>query len=122
MSLRNIPACYEEEKGCGEAIYDPLLWTVALVTLCPCHLTRLEEECPHCRSRSMPLAVYSRPGHCSNGQEWLGKPVESADRHGRKLEAAPDAALMRAQAIGDLIRMAPALDRVALHRKLQLTR
>ena len=109
-------ACYEEQKECGEAIYDPLLWTVALVSLCPRHLTRLEEECPHCHSRSMPLAVYSRPGHCSHCQEWLGKPVGSADRYGRHPEAAPDAALMRAQAIGDLIRMAPALDGVALHR------
>ena len=109
-------ACYEEQKGCGKAIYDPLLWTVALVTLCPRHLTRLEEECPHCRRRSMPLAVYSRPGHCSHCQEWLGKPVESADRHGHNPEAAPDPALMRAQIIGDLIRMAPALDGVALHR------
>ena len=109
------PACYEEQRGRGEAVYDPLLWTVALVTACPRHLARLADECPHCRRESLPLTVYSRPGHCSHCQEWLGKPTESADRHEPTPEPVPDAELVRVQAIGDLIRIAPALDGVALH-------
>jgi len=109
------PACYEEQRRCGEAVYDPLLWTVASVTACPRHLTRLADECSHCRRKSLPLAVYSRPGHCSYCQEWLGKLADSADRHGPNPELAPDAELTRVQAIGDLIRIAPALDGVALH-------
>ncbi len=105
------PACYEEQRGRGEAVYDPLLWTVALVTACPRHLTRLADECSHCRRESLPLAVYSRPGHCSHCQEWLGKLADS----GPNPEPVPHTESMRVQAIGDLIRIAPALDGVALH-------
>jgi AraC-like DNA-binding protein len=109
------PACYEEQRGHAEVVYDPLLWTVALVTACPRHLTRLADKCPYCRRKSLPLAVYSRPGHCSHCQEWLGKPADSTDRHELNPVLAPAAELMRVQAIGDLIRIAPALDGVALH-------
>jgi AraC-like DNA-binding protein len=109
------PACYEEQREHGEVIYDPLLWTVALVTACPHHLARLADECPHCRRKSLPLAVYSRPGHCSHCQEWLGKPTESADRHKPNPEPVPVAEFARVQATGDLIRIAPALDGIALH-------
>ena len=109
------PSCYEEQRGREEAVYDPLLWTVALVTVCPRHFTQLADECPHCRHKSLPLAVYSRPGHCSHCQEWLGKSADSTDQHGPNPELAPNAELMRLQAIGDLIRIAPALDGVALH-------
>ena len=66
------PECYEHWQGTGGVVYEPLLWAIAPVTVCLLHRQALEEVCPHCHGRPMPIAVYSRPGYCSRCQQWLG--------------------------------------------------
>jgi hypothetical protein len=72
------PCCYEQWKGAGKVIYEPLLWTVNVVKVCPYHLRSLETVCPHCMRRAKPLAVNSRTGHCSRCQNWLGNNEETS--------------------------------------------
>jgi transcriptional regulator with XRE-family HTH domain len=66
------PACYEQWQVKGEAIYEPLLWSLKAVTICPHHHQPLHEECPHCHHKSVPLAWRSQPGYCSKCSGWLG--------------------------------------------------
>src|SRR5262249_38697179 len=42
------PSCYEEWAAAGQPIYEPLLWNVKEVRLCPQHLRPLRRECNHC--------------------------------------------------------------------------
>lgn len=65
------PACYEDWRSAGETVYEPLLWTIAQVTICLRHRRPLAETCGHCHGHQMPLAVFSRPGYCSRCQTWL---------------------------------------------------
>jgi len=83
------PRCYEERRVYGPAVYDSLLWTLASVTACPRHEVALNESCPHCEKRSLPLSAQSRPGFCSHCDGWLGTdpPVPLPDESGRNLES-----------------------------------
>lgn len=101
-------ACYEEWRTRGDTVYEPLLWTINLVTGCPRHVVLLIEECPHCHRRSMPLAVYSRPGHCSHCQGWLGSTAAQAESSGTT--PVVETELERAEAIAELVAIAPQLD------------
>ena len=104
------PACYEDWRSAGEDIYEPLLWAIVPVTVCPQHRRPLEEACPHCHGRLMPLAVSSRPGYCSRCQAWLGNDkADSAHEHPARLPAEIDVPLWQANAIGGLLAHAPRL-------------
>lgn len=111
--------CYDEWRSNGEVVYEPLLWTISLLKLCPRHLKPLLEECPHCRRRSRPLTVYSRPGHCSQCQEWLGGSTAGpSPEGGLGAVQAFDTALWRAESIGELLAIAPRLHDLSLHTVL----
>lgn len=111
--------CYDEWRSNGDVVYEPLLWTISLLKLCPRHLEPLVEECPHCRRPSMPLTVYSRPGHCSQCQEWLGSSTAaSSPADGLGTAEASNTALWRAEAIGELLAIAPRLHDLSLHTVL----
>jgi transcriptional regulator with XRE-family HTH domain len=74
--LRNVqgwcPNCYEEWRQAGKVIYEPLIWTFNVVTVCSHHYQYLQLYCPHCYKQLSILATYSRPGYCSKCGEWLG--------------------------------------------------
>lgn len=66
------PACYEEWRVSETTVYEPLLWTLNVVEMCPRHHRRLRVQCPHCDQQLPLLAQRSRPGYCSKCGEWLG--------------------------------------------------
>ena len=66
------PACYEEWQVKRQSIYEPLLWSLKAVTICPHHHQPLLNECPHCHHKSRPLVWRSQPGYCSKCSGWLG--------------------------------------------------
>ena len=69
------PECYEEWRQAGQVVYEPLLWGLVVITICPRHRRYLRFECPHadCRAPTQPgLAPWSRPGYCSRCGSWLG--------------------------------------------------
>jgi hypothetical protein len=65
-------ACYEEWSATQQLIYEPLIWSVDVVTVCPHHNIYLTFQCPDCHHPLPPLAPYSRPGYCSKCYRWLG--------------------------------------------------
>jgi hypothetical protein len=66
------PDCYEEWRTTGQVIYNPLLWSLAVVEICPKHHRLLVEQCSHCQRKILPLEDGSRPGYCPKCEEWLG--------------------------------------------------
>ena len=68
------PACYEQWRRSRQITYEPLLWTLADVQVCPNHYQPLQSICPHCArvAQALPdqvipwLTGRSRIGYCSN--------------------------------------------------------
>ncbi len=101
-TLAWCPACYEAQRKARSNVYDLLLWSIAIVTVCPLHRCHLQEQCPCCGSKVMPFTTLYRPGHCSTCQRWLGKELE----HGIPLVESTDEALWNSKAIFELLRSA----------------
>jgi len=66
------PACYEGWRIKGEVIYEPLLWELETVSICPNHRCRLRLQCGYCNHSLALVERYSRPGYCSKCRNWLG--------------------------------------------------
>ncbi len=73
------PACLEEWRRTGQVIYEPLLWTLQVVTRCIRHDCELCITCPHteCGRNAPWLTWKSLPGHCPFCRQWLGVAVHA---------------------------------------------
>lgn len=67
------PECLETWKDEQTAIYEPLLWAVGLISICPEHYCNLTEACPACNRVSYALTPSIRPGYCPKCHAWLGR-------------------------------------------------
>lgn len=106
------PICYEERSLAKQIVYEPLIWTLNLVTICPHHYQPLSTHCPHCHKTNNLLESHSRPGYCSKCREWLGsnKLVKAYDNKISPLsEKSLNWELWVIQNIGELIAKAPIL-------------
>ena len=54
-------------------VYEPLLWTLKPVTLCPVHQQLLAFVCPFCKLQNGVSDPRTRPGHCSRCGQWLAR-------------------------------------------------
>jgi len=70
------PTCFEEMSQEGLPIYEPLIWNIKILSICPKHGNRLRDRCHHCNSKNFVLNHKSRPGFCSKCGQWLGENVE----------------------------------------------
>lgn len=69
------PICYQEWRAAGHVIYEPLIWTLDVVKVCPRHSQPLQTQCPHCHKQSFIVLEWrSRPGYCPKCGGWLGIP------------------------------------------------
>lgn len=66
------PRCYEEWQHAGQVVYDPLLWAIASVSVCPRHVLRLVQQCHRCQQTVPWLSWHAHPGHCTVCSGWLG--------------------------------------------------
>jgi hypothetical protein len=113
------PACLTEWRRNGQLVYEPLLWALGVVTVCPYHCRHLSSHCPNqnCQQPVPVLARRSRPGCCPRCEGWLGLPVESEPGG---LEALSPSELewqtWVADMVGELLRATPGLS-VAPQRK-----
>ncbi|MBZ5561479.1 MAG: TniQ family protein [Acidobacteriia bacterium] len=103
------PACYDDWRRTGSILYELLLWTIRLATICPWHGRPLEEVCPHCGGSMKPLGLYARPGYCSKCLEWLGSNGISEVDNRPHPGAQVDTALWYAKAVGELLAVASQL-------------
>lgn len=71
-------SCYESWRSSGRPVYEPLLWMLQVVTVCPDHRQPLDSLCPVCGRTQYVVSSKSRPGHCSRCLSWLGR-VHEAD-------------------------------------------
>lgn len=75
------PLCYQEWKQQNHLIYEPLIWTLKLVKVCPIHNIPLQQKCPHCHQANFILSWKSRPGYCSRCEQWLGYSQSKSSTH-----------------------------------------
>jgi len=67
--LRKVPAwcptCYTEWAEQALPLYQPMLWMLQVVTICPRHKRGLEDRCQHCQKTQSVIARKTHPGHCT---------------------------------------------------------
>jgi AraC-like DNA-binding protein len=103
------PACYDQMASQGEPIYEPLLWCLKLVEVCPRHRQPLTTTCPRCLRYLRPLSAVSRLGCCPRCDLWLGQASHRTDHP--PSEAVPtEYQLWLADAVGDLLANAPQIE------------
>ena len=78
------PACYEQWREADQVIYQPLLWALEVIRVCPHHGLRLQLRCPYADYGQAPsaLAPRSQTGFCPKCERWLGNsaPHERTDQ------------------------------------------
>ena len=80
------PDCFQEWQDGDRVIYEPLLWSLSLVAICPHHDRWLERFCPHCAKIQPIFAAKTRVGYCSHCHAWLGVESKDLDRDGDRSE------------------------------------
>ena len=58
-------SCYEERLVTERPLYELLIWSLAILTVCTKHHERLCSKCPRCKQQLPFLATDYRPGYCS---------------------------------------------------------
>lgn len=63
--------CLQSWRAAGQAVYEPLLWTLQPVAVCPRHQRPLSLICPFCQLQNGTIDARLWPGHCSRCLRWL---------------------------------------------------
>src|SRR6266567_2658548 len=66
------PTCYDDWRQAHQVLYDPLLWALQSVQMCPRHRRQLVTVCPRCRASLPFLSPVALPGYCPHCAGWLG--------------------------------------------------
>lgn len=67
------PECYDEmREATPTIIYDPLIWSIRVVSICKKHRKQLVDLCPGCEKNNLIMERRSSPGFCSHCNLWLG--------------------------------------------------
>ena len=73
------PACYTEWREQGLPIYQPLLWMLLVMRICPKHKRPLVDRCPHCQAKQTVIVSHSiHAGECTKCAKWLGTEPNSS--------------------------------------------
>lgn len=74
--LRRFPAwcpqCYQEWRETEQSLYQPLLWMLRILQVCPLHQRRLQEACPKCSRFQSVIFLNTTHGYCTQCNAWLG--------------------------------------------------
>ncbi len=70
------PECFHDWHSTQQPIHEPLLWSVAVVYVCPIHFKPLQFHCPHCRKAQRPFTARMHVARCSQCSGWLGTRTE----------------------------------------------
>jgi hypothetical protein len=100
--------CYREWRTASTEIYEPLLWMVARVSICPLHQQILTTICPHCQREPHVLSCRSRPGHCSRCGGWLGSLTDERSNVGGATDWNQERSI--AETVAALLARAPTLE------------
>jgi hypothetical protein len=104
------PACYQTWRSCGKEVYQPLLWTLTVVTMCSYHRTKLRMRCHECDRQLRIASPLAQRGHCHYCEAWLGTPHGHALAEGEDVsEGELNRALWVTDTVGELLADAPLL-------------
>src|SRR6266508_2826781 len=78
-------SCLYAWREANQPIYEPLLWTLQDVTVCPYHRRVLRQACPHCERQIGPLEAGSHRGYCSRCGQMLIPTAENPTSDSRVL-------------------------------------
>ncbi len=103
------PNCLRQWRDAGQTVYEPLLWRISAVTVCPSHRQPLCQVCPHCQFQIGPLDTRTRPGYCSRCSRWLAPVAEESSACQPLPENDLAWSLWVATAAGEVLAAAPGL-------------
>ncbi len=75
---RWCPSCLDEWLNKKLTLYEPLLWCIKSVDICPLHHEELMFKCPHCGHMSTLLRPRTIPGYCSICEGWVGQTTSNS--------------------------------------------
>lgn len=77
------PQCLDSWRSANLPVYEPLLWAIKVVAVCPFHECSLEERCPNCGRGSQALTAKARPGCCyAAAVGWVHRrPIDQRPAH-----------------------------------------
>jgi len=101
------PSCYEEWRCQNQVVYEPLLWALSGIDLCPRHHQWLVTQCPHCSKTLPSLTQTMRPGYCPYCMGFLGKLQKPSEKEEEKMDM--EWQYWKAKTAGDLLALAPHL-------------
>lgn len=116
LSLRHVfhteqlwcPGCYQESRDLKAFFYEPLLWALDIVNVCPRHQCYLQLWCSNCRSLQPFLNLQGQRGYCCVCRNWLGRFLEPQVCHYSKTkQTAWD--FWAAEAVGQILAAMPLL-------------
>jgi hypothetical protein len=94
-------ACYEEQVALGQPVYEPLLWSLKVVSVCPRHRRPLQPLCFRRECRTAQTWTEGAIVRCRCCRASLSVPVN--ERHGESVMATLDWRLWVAAQMGTLI-------------------
>ncbi len=114
--------CLYDWREAEQPIYEPLLWALRGVTVCPYHQCPLRLLCQHCQRLIGPLDSRSRSGYCSRCEQSL-VPTAVALKSGATAISNDELvwATWVANALGDLLAAGPQLPRTPTREHLAQT-
>ncbi len=104
------PFCYQEWRDTSKIIYEPLIWCINVVEICPRHNHMFVSVCPHCLAQQLVFSGDSQPGHCNKCGKWLGS-YQYKNGEVDKMNTRDEIAwqLYIANELGDLIAATPTI-------------
>ncbi|NRR05506.1 TniQ family protein [Brevibacillus sp. RS1.1] len=83
------PVCFEEWRKMRAPIYEPLIWKIKCLKICPIHNTLLVERCTNkkCNKTNKHLGGNLNNGFCEHCNKWLGiEPDDDLERRNLNLD------------------------------------
>jgi hypothetical protein len=106
------PACYDDWRQARQVLYDPLLWALKSVQMCPHHRRPLVTVCPHCQVTLPFLSPDAHPGYCTRCAGWLGGASAGEEATSTSIDRDYfDRQYWIAQRVGEMLAAAPDLIR-----------
>jgi len=96
------PLCYRQWQTEGATVYDPLIWSLMAILVCPRHHCVLQDSCPQCGSRQAALpntTVLDRCRRCGCGLD----SGETPSNNGALTEPDHPEQVWRSEWVGNLL-------------------
>ncbi len=103
-------ACYQESFAKNNIVYEPLIWSLQAVEVCPIHKIYLSNTCPHCHSKLPLFTWHSRLGFCSKCNEPLIKSATNINIQEPLFQYELGRLIWNADSLGSIIALTPELN------------